>query len=116
MEDGGLKSAGLGRSYDAELLAVDCLTRNKCFPLELVLFEGLERRWAAAQGVVAGDPVENMNAAVVQQGRLRDCPRRRGGAAVAAFERFSGDFLNRFEAVAIGALVFVERHEGLLSH
>ena len=84
--------------------------------LELVLLEGLERRRAATQGVVAGDPVEYVNAAVVQQGRLRDCPLRRAGAAVAAFERFSGHFLNRFEAVAFGALVFVKRHDRLLSH
>ena len=84
--------------------------------LEFVFLEGFKRRGAATQGVVASEPVEYMDPAVVQQGGSRDRSLRRSGAAGAAFERFIRDFLNRFETVAFGALVFVERHERLLSH
>ncbi len=84
--------------------------------LEFIFLERFERRRAAPQGIVAGDPVENVNAAIVQQGGLRDGALCRSGAAIAPFERFSGDFLDRFEAVAFGALVLVERHGRLLSY
>ena len=42
--------------------------------LKLVFLKRLERRWAAAQGVVSGDPVKDMDAAVVQQGGLGHGP------------------------------------------
>ena len=78
--------------------------------LEFVFFERLQRRRAAAQDIVAGDAVEDMDAMVMQQGGLRHCPFGAGAALVALFERLVGDLLQRFEAVAVGALVFVKRH------
>ena len=51
-----------------------------------------------------------MNAAIVEQGRLGDRALGRGRANIAASKRFITDLLNRFEAVAFGALVFVKRH------
>jgi hypothetical protein len=79
--------------------------------LEFIFLERLERRWAGAQRVVFGDAVEDVNAAVVQQGGLGDRASGRGGADLAAPKRFVGDFLQRFEAVSFAAFVFVKRHE-----
>jgi len=78
--------------------------------LKLVFFEGFQGRWAATQDVVAGDAVEDMDAVVVQQCGLRHRPFGPSAALVALFERFVGDLLNRFEAMAFSALVFVKRH------
>lgn len=78
--------------------------------LEFVFLERLERRRPSAQGVVFCNTVEDMNAAIVEQGRLGDRALGRGGANIAASKRFITDLLNRFEAVAFGALVFVKRH------
>ena len=52
-----------------------------------------------------------MNAVVVQQGGLGHGPFGAGAAFLALLERFGADFLDRFEAVAFGALVFVKRHD-----
>jgi hypothetical protein len=79
---------------------------------ESIFLEGLERRGASAQGIVFSHTVEDMNTAIVQQGRLGNSPFNRGRAPLAAFERFVGDFLNRFKAVTFFALIFVERHDG----
>jgi len=58
-----------------------------------------------------------VNAAIVEQGRLRDCPLGGAGAHIAAFERLVGYFLYRFEAMTFGAFVFVERHgEGFVPY
>ena len=90
--------------------------REEEFSLELIFLKRLERRGPAAQDVVAGDPVKNMNAVVVQQGRLGHRPFGAGAAFFALLERLVGDLLECFEAVAFGASVFVERHHRLLSH
>ena len=79
--------------------------------LKLVFLKRFERRRAAAQDVVAGDTVEDMDAMVVQQGGLGHGPFGAGAALLALLERFGADFLDRFEAVAFGALVFVKRHD-----
>jgi len=79
--------------------------------LKLVFLKRFERRRAAAQNVVAGDTVEDMDAMVVQQGGLGHGPFGAGAALLALVERFGADFLDRFEAVAFGALVFVKRHD-----
>jgi hypothetical protein len=85
---------------------------NGAYPkLESVFFEGLEGRGASSQGIVFGDAVEDMNAAIVQQGRLGNGPFNRGRAAFAAVQGFVGDFLNRFKAVTFFALIFVEWHD-----
>jgi hypothetical protein len=85
---------------------------NSGYPkLEFVFFEGLQRRGASAQRIVFGDPVEDMNAAIVQQGRLGNSPFNWSRAELAAFQRFVGDFLNRFESVTFFALIFVEWHD-----
>ena len=79
--------------------------------LKLVLLKRLERRWAAAQDVVAGDTVEDMDAMIVQQGGLGHGSFGAGAALLALVERFGADLLNSFEAVAFGAFVFVKRHD-----
>ena len=79
--------------------------------LKLVFLERLERRRAAAQDVVAGDPVEDMDTVVVQQGGLGHGAFGAGAALLTLLERFGADFLDRFEAVAFGAFVFVKRHD-----
>ena len=56
-----------------------------------------------------------MDTTVVQQGRLGDGPLGGRGAAITTFEGTIANFLDRFKAVTFGALVFVERHERLLS-
>ena len=52
--------------------------------LEFVFFEGLEGRGAGAQRIVFGDAVEDMNAAIVQQGRLGNSPFNWSRAELAA--------------------------------
>src|SRR5262245_55939205 len=86
--------------------------------LEFVFLKRLERGRTGAQGVVFSHPVENVDAAIVQQGRVRDRALGRGGADFTAFEWFGGDFLDGFEAMPLGAFVFVKRHEkcSLLSY
>src|SRR5581483_11795291 len=79
--------------------------------LEFIFFERLERGGAGAERVVFGHAVEDVHAAVVQQGGLGDRALGRGGADLAAAQRLVGDFLQRFEAVSPGAFVFVKRHE-----
>lgn len=79
--------------------------------LELVFLERLERRRSAAQDVVAGDPVKDMNAVVVQQGGLGHGPFGAGAAHLTLLKWLGADFLDRFEAMAFGALVFVKRHD-----
>ena len=51
-----------------------------------------------------------MDAAVVKQRRLGDGAFGLGRADGAPFQRPLADFLDRFEAVAFGAFVFVKRH------
>ena len=63
------------------------------------------------QGIVFRDSIEHVNASIMQQGRLRDRPLRRMRADSATFERFVGNLLYGFEAVAFSAFVFVERHD-----
>ena len=57
-----------------------------------------------------------MHAVIVQQGRLGDRSFGAGATLVALFERFGGDFLERFEAMAVAALVLVKWHVWLLSY
>jgi hypothetical protein len=52
--------------------------------LEFVFFEGLQGGGASAQRIVFGDAVEDMNAAIVQQGRLGNSPLGFGRAELAA--------------------------------
>ena len=79
--------------------------------LEFVLLERLEGGGAGAQGVVFRDSIEDVNAAIMQQRGLRDRPLRRVRADGAAFERFVGNLLYGFEAVAFCAFVFIEWHD-----
>jgi hypothetical protein len=79
--------------------------------LKFVLFERFERRWASAQGVILGHSVEDVNAPIVEQGRLGNRALGYGRTDLAALDRLSGDFLNRFEVVAFSAPVFIERHD-----
>ena len=51
-----------------------------------------------------------MNAAVVEQGRLRDRALGGSGANIAAFDRLVAYLLYRFEAMPFDAFIFVERH------
>ena len=51
--------------------------------LEFVFFEGFQRRWAAAQDIVAGDAVKDMDAVIVQQGGLGNGPFGAGAALLA---------------------------------
>ena len=79
--------------------------------LKFIPLQRLERGWPAAQGVILGDPVENMDAAVVEQrglGNLTLGPRR---ADRTALQRFLVNILDGLEAMAPGALVFVQRHD-----
>jgi len=46
------------------------LRLNLFFRLEFVFLERLEGGRAGAQGIVLGDPVEHMDTAVMEQGRL----------------------------------------------
>ena len=95
---------------DRDYVAYAAQGLRECFPLKLIFLKRLERGGAVAQCVVLGHAVKDVNAAVVQQGRLRDGAFGAGGADMAFLERLVGDFLDRFEAVAFGALVFVKRH------
>jgi hypothetical protein len=70
----------------------------------LSFLNDLSGRRAAAQDVVAGDPVEDMDAMIVQQGGLGHGPFGAGAALLTLLERFGADFLDRFEAVAFGAI------------
>ena len=88
----------------------DKAREDRKYSLELIFLEGFQRRRAGAQRVVFGDAVEDMNTAVMEQGRLRDRALGRTGTDTAPSERSIGDLLNRFEAVALGAFVFVKRH------
>lgn len=87
------------------------LRMRKESPLELVFFERLEGRGTGAQGVVFGNPIEDVNSPVVQQRGLRDCPPGWLWADGTALERFVGDFLDCLESVTISAFVFVQRHD-----
>ena len=78
--------------------------------LEFVFFEGSERGGAAAQDIVLGLPVEDVDPAIVQQGGAGDDPMRLSGADPALGERFFRHLLHRLEAMATPAFVFIERH------
>src|SRR5690606_1351242 len=78
--------------------------------LEFIFLERLEGGRAASERVVPGHPVEDVNAAVVEEGRLGDRPAGGGGAHGAAPERSLANALQRLEAVTSGAFVLVERH------
>jgi len=67
---------------------------NLFFRLEFVFLERLEGRRAGAQGIVFGDPVEDMDTAVMEQGWLWDGALGGGGANVAALEGPVADFLD----------------------
>ena len=62
---------------------VTSLPRNKV-ALKFIFFKRLEGGGAGAQGVVLGDTVKNMDAAVVEQGRLRNRALGGAGANIAA--------------------------------
>ena len=79
--------------------------------LKFILLQRLERRRPAAQGVILGDLVEYVDAAVVEQRRLGNLalgPRR---ADRTALQRFFVHILDGLETMAIGAFVFVQRHD-----
>jgi hypothetical protein len=78
--------------------------------LKFVFLERLERRRAAAQGVVFRDPVKDVNAAVVQQCRLGDRAFGLGRADGTLLQWPIADLLDGLKAVAFGAFVFVKRH------
>src|SRR5262245_9169311 len=78
--------------------------------LEFIFLEGFERRWTGAKSVVFRDSVKDVNAAVVQQRRLRDRAFGRRRADLAARQRLIADLLYGLEMVAFAALVFVEGH------
>ena len=84
--------------------------------LKFVFFERLERRWPAAESVVFGDAVEDVNAAIVEEGGLRDRALGAGGTERAFLQRFFCDLLDSFEAVAFRAFVFVKRHDDPCSY
>ena len=89
-----------------------CLPRSytgRC--LEFILLQRLERGRPAAQRVIIGDPVENMDAAVVEQRGLRNLTLRPRRADRTALQRFLMNILDRLEAMAPGAFVFVQRHD-----
>jgi len=52
-----------------------------------------------------------MDTVVVQQGGLGHGAFGAGAALLTLLERFGADFLDRFEAMAFGAFVFVKRHD-----
>ena len=84
---------------------------SECKNLKFILLQRLERGRPAAQGVILGDPVENMDAAVVEQrglGNLTLGPRR---ADRTVLQRFLVNILDGLEAMAPGAFVFVQRHD-----
>ena len=78
--------------------------------LEFILLQRLERGRPATKRVVLGDPIENVDAAVVEQRRPGDRALGRRRANRATFQGLSPDILDRLKAVAIGAFVFVQRH------
>lgn len=78
--------------------------------LEFILLERFERRGPAAQGVILGDPVENVDAAIMEQRRLRNRAPGRAGTERALLQRLFTNALNGFEAVPFGTFVLVERH------
>jgi hypothetical protein len=88
---------------DLEFSSVECL--------EFVFLERLERGRPAAQRVVLGDAVEDVNAAIMEQGGLGDGSARDGIADRALLQRFLADLLNGFEAMSAGAFIFVKRHK-----
>ena len=93
------------------VLRANATSANAKSLLKFIFLKRLERRRAGAQGIVFGDTVEDVDAAVVQKRGLRDRAFGGGGTEVAALEWFGGDFLDRFEAVAFDAFVFVKRHD-----
>jgi hypothetical protein len=74
---------------------------------KFIFLEGFEGRRAGAQGIVLGNAVEDVDAAIVKQSWLRDGAPRGGRANCAALERPIGDFLQGFEAMPLDALIFV---------
>src|SRR5687768_4097887 len=60
--------------------------------------------------------VEDVNAPVVQERRLRDGSPRGGAANRAAPKRPRANFLNCLETMSFGAFVFVKRHKQYSSY
>ena len=81
--------------------------------LELVLLKRFERRRPAAERIVFGHAVEDMDPAVMKQGRLGDGAAGASGANRALLQGLFADFLDCLEAVAFNAFVFVKWHRNL---
>ena len=58
------------RFFRLRFAALGSLWLNLLSRLEFVFLERFEGRRAGAQGIVFGDPVEDMDTAVMEQGRL----------------------------------------------
>ncbi len=78
--------------------------------LEFIFLERLKRRRSAAQSVVFGDAVEDVNTAIVEEGGLRDRAPGAGGTDRALLQRSFADLLDSFEAMSFRAFVFVQGH------
>jgi len=78
--------------------------------LEFVFFERSQRGGSAAQDIVFGLAVEDVDAAVVQQGGAGDEAARLSRTDGALGQGFLGSLLHRLEAMATRALVFVQGH------
>jgi hypothetical protein len=103
----GEQSRTTMKTFASDNLTVKVTVKGR---LEFISFERLEGGWTAAEGIVLGNTVEDVNATIVQQRGLGDRAPGDGGTDRALLQRPFADLLDRFEAVAFSAFIFVERH------